>query len=127
MSLSVKAITDSDNADLFGKSASDLQTGITVGKRGITGTLKYVSDYSAAFGSGAEGSGNYIALHIECDVEGATITAKVTNPTTLDESGDVVLRIADKDTQTITVVASKEGYNTVTKVFSLKGLTCLSA
>lgn len=48
----------------------------------------------------------------------------VTNPVTLDPDGIVVLRIADKATQTITVVASKEGYESVTKVFTLTGLTC---
>jgi hypothetical protein len=126
MSLSVKGIVDADNADLFGLNASDLQSNIVVGRNNIRGTLKYVSDYSSAFG-GDLSHGNYMALHCEVPNEDdVTITVTVTNPVTLDESGDVVLRIADKDTQTITVVASKDGYNDVTKVFTLNKLTVLS-
>lgn len=119
----------SDSVDLFGKSASDLQSGIVVGDSAITGTLKYVSDYSAAF-SGADASGNFLALHCETDVEGATITVEVvggySGPSTLDSDGLIVDRIADKSTQTIKVVASKEGYNSAVRTFSLTGLTTLS-
>ncbi len=121
--LSVTPITD-NTIDLFGLDCDDLQENIVVGDDSITGTLKYVADYSSAF-SGAEASGNYIGLHCEVpDVDDVTITVTVTNPTTLDADGDVVLRIADKDSQTITVVASKSGYDSVTKVYELTGLTC---
>ena len=125
-SLSVTAIVDEDQADLFGLDASDLQEDIVIGDDEITGTLKYVADYSSAF-SGDEASGNYIALHIEVPNEDdVTITFKITNPVTLDDDGNVIGRIADKSTQTMTVVASKEGYADVTKVYSLTGLTCES-
>ena len=112
--------------DLLGKVISDLQSDIVIGTSAITGTLKYVADYSGFNGEGDPlSSGNYIALHITVpDVEDATITVTVTNPVVLDEDGIVILRIADKSTQTITVVASKQGYESVTKVFSLTGLTC---
>jgi len=97
-----------------------------VGDDAITGTLKYVDDYSSAF-SGDEASGNFIALHAEVpDVDDVTITITITNPSTLDEDGCYVGRIADKDSQTITVVASKDGYDDVTKVYDLSGLTCAS-
>lgn len=123
MGLSVSGIVDADNADLFGKEASDLQSGIVVSGSAITGTLKYVADYSSAFG-GDLASGNYIALHCEVPgVDDATITVTVTNPVVLDTDGNIVCRIADKSTQTITVVAAKSGFKSVTKVFSLKGLT----
>lgn len=119
-----------DSVDLFGKSASDLQENIVVGTSAITGTLKHVADYSAAFGSG-EDSGNYICLHFDTPgVTGATFVAEVVNgthgPVTLDPDGILVARIADKSTQTIKIVASKEGYQTVTKTYSLTGLTCLT-
>jgi hypothetical protein len=114
------------SVDLFGKTVSDLQSNVTIGDSAITGTLKYVEDYSSAFG-GDLSSGNYIAIHAEVPgVDGVAITVKVTNPVTLDEDGIAVLRIADKSTQTITVVASKEGCESVTKVFTLSGLTCLA-
>ena len=84
-----------------------------------------MDDYSSAFGEGLD-SGNYLALHFEVpDAADATIKVTLTNESTLDESGDIVLRIADKDTQTITVVASKAGLVPVTKTYSLTGLTCL--
>lgn len=112
--------------DLFGKTVSDLQSGVSIDGNEISGTLKYVADYSSAF-SGDEASGNYIVLHFSVpEVDDATITVKVTNPVTLDDDGIAVLRIRDKSTQTITVVSSKPGFKSVTKVYSLTGLTCLS-
>lgn len=122
----MKPITS--NADLFGKVAADLQSGVIVGSDAITGTLKYVDDYTGFSSKEEEQSGNYLALHAEVpELEDAIISVKVTNPVTLDTDGDVVLRIRDKSTQTITVVASADGYDSVTKVFSLSGLNVESA
>ena len=113
-----------DSVDLWGKKASDLQTGISISNSNdISGTLKYIDNYSSAFGPG-EDSGNYICLHFAADVRNANITVTITNPSTLDEDGIFVGRIADKSTQTITVVASKTGYTSVTKVFTLSNLVC---
>lgn len=110
--------------DLFGKVISDLQSSVSVGESAITGHLNYVSDYTGFSGDVALQSGNYLALHASVpDVEDVTITVKLTNTVTLDADGQIVLRIADKDSQTVTVVASKDGYDSVTKVFSLSGLT----
>ena len=125
--MSAEAVTDS--TDLFGKTADDLQENIAIDdSNAVTGTLKYVEDYSSAFGAG-EDSGNYIALKFTSD-EGATITAEVVNGVhgvvTLDEDGILVARIADKSTQSIRVVASKDGVS-VTKTFTLTGLTCEAA
>jgi hypothetical protein len=123
--LSVTAITD-PTIDLFGLDCDDLQEDVVVGDDAITGSLKYVDDYSSAF-SGDEASGNFIALHAEVpDVDDVIITITITNPSTLDEDGCYVGRSADKDSQTITVVASKDGYDDVTKVYDLSGLTCAS-
>lgn len=64
-----------------------------------------------------------MALHIEVpNVPDVTIEVTLTNTVTLDEDGMIVLYIADKSTQTITVVASKEGCESVTKVYSLNRL-----
>lgn len=126
MPVNVSAVSD-DSIELFDKVASDLQENVVVGTNAIAGTLKYVSDFSSAFG-GDLSSGNYLALYIETpDVSGSTITVEIVNgtsgPVTLDADGLWVGRIADKSTQTIKVVASKEGYNSVTKTYSLTGLT----
>lgn len=123
----MKSLTvDTDIAadeNLFGYVVSDLQSNVNIGNGVITGHLNYIDDYSTAF-SGADASGNYLAIHASVpDASDATITVTVTNPSTLDEDGICVCRIADKSTQTITVVASKEGYESVTKVFTLSGLT----
>lgn len=112
MSVNVDANIGADT-DLFGKVVSDLQEDIVVSAEGVTGTLKYVADYSSAYGPG-ENSGNYIVLHCTTPgFEGSTITAEVVNgvhgPVTLDEDGIVILRIADKDLQTVRIVASKDG------------------
>lgn len=119
-----------DSVDLFGKTASDLQEGIVIDEDSISGTVKYVEDYSSAYGSG-EDSGNYLVLHFEVpDVEGVTFTAElvggVHGPQTLDSDGICIFRVTDKNSQTIKVVASKTGYANVTKVYDLTGLTLAS-
>ncbi len=112
MSVNVDANIGADT-DLFGKVVSDLQEDVVVSAEGVSGTLKYIDDYSSAYGSG-ENSGYYLALHCTTPgVEGATITSEVIGgvhgPVTLDEDGIVISRITDKDTQTIEVVAYKDG------------------
>lgn len=67
-------------------------------------------------------------LHAEVpDTEDVTITAEVVNgvhgPQTLDSDGIYIFRITDKNLQKIRFVASKAGCESVTKVFTLKGLT----
>lgn len=111
MSVNVDADIGADT-DLFGKVVSDLQEDVVVSAEGVSGTLKYIDDYSSAYGPG-ENSGYYLALHCTTPgVEGATITSEVIGgvhgPVTLDEDGIVISRITDKDTQTIEVVAYKD-------------------
>lgn len=118
----------SASEDLFGKVVSDLQDEIAIGVNGaVTGELKYISDYTGFDSRPEMQVGNYIAIHCTTNVAGATISVKITNPVTLDDDGIFVGRIADKDTQTITITASAEGYQTTTKVLTLDGLTCESA
>lgn len=112
MSVNVDANIGTDT-DLFGKVVGDLQEDVVVSAEGVSGTLKYIADYSSAYGPG-ENSGYYLALHCTTPgVEGATITSEVIGgvhgPVTLDEDGIVISRITDKDTQTIEVVAYKDG------------------
>ena len=117
-----------DDEDLFGKYVSDLQEDVSVEDNAVYGTVKYIADYSAAgYGTG-EDSGNYLVLHAEVpEVEGVTITAEVVNGVhgvvTLDDDGILISRITDKFSQKIRFVASKEGYPSVTKTLSLRGLT----
>ena len=119
-----------DTVDLFGKVASDLQSGITVSSRGVSGTLKYIADYSSAYGPGMD-SGNYLVLHYATAEEGSTITCELiggtTGPVTLDPDGINITRVTNKSTQTIKVVASKTGYTDTVRYLSLKGLTLTPA
>ena len=107
--------------DLFGKVISDLQSDIVISDDAISGTLKYIDDYSSAF-SGDLASGNYIALHFDAP-EQATVKVKLTDEVTLDEDRIIILRIADKDTQTIKATLTL-GEQVVTKTYSLASLTC---
>ena len=124
LSLSAEPLED-NTVDLWGKTVSDLQDDIIIAGNAIAGTLKYVDDYSSAFGPGLD-SGNYLALKFTSD-EDAEIEVEIINgtsgPVTLDDDGIWVGRIADKDSQTIKVVASKDG-KSVTKTFTLEDLDC---
>lgn len=118
------------STDLFGKSVTDLQN-VYLSDNGLKGTLKYVADYSSAYGSG-EDSGNYAVIHAEVPgVEGVTLTVQVVggvhDPQTLDSDGICICRITNKSTQTIKVVASKDGCTSVTRVIRLNGLTLETA
>ena len=94
----------------------------------ISGMLAYISDYSAAYGPGMD-SGNYLVLHFSTGtVSGATIKAKLFGGTTgwvtVDPSDHILItRVTDKDSQTLVVVASKDGYLQTVKRYSLAGLT----
>lgn len=117
--------------DLFGKYVDDLQSDITVGSTGISGTLNYIADYTSAGYTGEEASGNYLAIHAEVpDVDGVTITAEIVGgthgPVTLDSDGILVARIKST-TQKVKFIASKTGYPNVTKTFRLNGLRLLKA
>lgn len=117
----------STSEDLFGKTVDELQSGVSVGTNAITGTLLYVDDYTGFSSKVEEQSGNYLALHCSVPLASdATITVEViggtSGPATLDDDGLIVDRIANTS-QKIKVVASKTGYESVTKTFNLTGLT----
>lgn len=116
-----------DTVDLFNKAASDLQSDIEIDGDTISGTLKYIADYSSAGYTDDEQSGNFLVLHFETEEEGSSITTElvggVHGPKELDEDGLAIFRIANKSTQTIKVVASKTGYTDTVRTFSLTGLT----
>lgn len=110
---------------MLGKVVSDLQSDLEVGEDTITGTLKYVDDYTGFSGDVAEQSGNYICLHATA-IDGATITVKLIGGAhdetkTLDSDGLILARITST-TQKIKLFAYKDGVS-ATKVFKLSGLT----
>lgn len=124
MSLAVDADVLS-SVDLFGKSVTDLQEGIDISGRMISGTLKYVNGgWDAGTWSAEESKGNYLVLHADA-TDGATITVEVIGgdhgPQTLDEDGICICRIKNTS-QKIRVSASKTNYTTNVKTYELDAL-----
>lgn len=115
-----------DGVSLLGKELDDLQSGVGVGVNDISGTLKYVTDFTGFSGDPAEQEGNYLVLHIDTDVEGATITVELIGgdhpePVELDSDRTIILRIKNIN-EKIRITTSKEGYPTSTKTYTLGGL-----
>lgn len=102
-----------------------MQSNVVVGDSEITGTLHYVTGYTEFSSLEEQQKGNYLALKFDF-AEGVTTTVEIVGgtkgPVTLDEDKNWVGLIANKDSQTIKVVAQKNGAN-VEKVYSLTGLT----
>lgn len=119
LTITVRAIPT--GVDLFGKDATDLQEDIAVSDDKITGTLKYVTDYTGFSGEPSEQQGNYLAIHAEANDETATVKVGITKMSTLDPDGDIVLIVRGTDTP-VTVTAEADGKDTVTKTFSLADL-----
>ena len=109
---------------MFGKSVSDLQSNIEVGSNAITGTLKYISDYSAAGYVGDEAKGNYLVIH-STSTGADSVTVEVVGGAhgerTLDNDGICICRIADTS-QKIRVKAYKDGQVGAVQTYSLADL-----
>lgn len=131
--LSVDADIDPE-VDLFGKVVTELQEDVVVDNDAIEGTLKYATGYTGFDSDPDLQEGNYIVVHCEVpNVEDVTIKAGLvpsasgSDLTVLDEDGIIVLRVADKSTQIVKVVASKSGCEDVTKTFDISELVCEEA
>lgn len=117
--------------DLLGKTVANLQEGVTIEDGFVLGKSKYVTGYTGFSGTKAEQKGNYVALHF--GVPDMTIGTDVTitvqgsqDPSPLDADGILVYRIKDdRSNLVITVVASKDGYTSITKKFDLSKLTLI--
>lgn len=114
-----------EGVSLLGKELSDLQSGVSVGMNDISGTVHYVTGYTGFSGDPAEQQGNYLALHIDSD-EDTTITVELIGgthgPVTLDSDRTLVVRLRNKQ-QKIKITVTKDGYDTITRTYTLAGLT----
>lgn len=110
---------------LLGKSVTDLQSDIAIGKGAITGTLKYVTGYTGFSGDTKEQSGHYLATH--CTVaEGTTVTAELVggaigHAVTLDADGILISRLDDSD-MVLVFKSYVDGVLQNTQTFDLSGL-----
>lgn len=128
--LNMEISTLEHDAVLYGKYASELQSDIVISEYRISGTLNYVTGYTGFSDDVRLQSGNYLAFRaIVPNVDGVTVTVQLKGeePITLDENGLIVLRITDKCSQIITIVASKDGYKSVRRRLSLSDLICLES
>ena len=115
---------------ILGKAVSSLQEDVVVHDKFIKGTLKYVTGYTGYSEEVDQQSGNFLALKFDVS-DGATTTVQLLggpnkNPVTLDNEANAVFRIADRNTQRIKVVTTL-GDDTITKVYSLAGLSIETA
>ena len=126
--LSLSVSPESSEANLFGKTVSELQTGIVVGDSEITGTLNYVTGYTGFDSNPEKQSGNYLALKIDA-TSGSTTTVEVVGgdkgPVTLDSDMNIVLFIKST-TQSVKVVTSM-GDESIEKTYALTRLTLTPA
>jgi hypothetical protein len=126
--ISVTIDPEDDDADLLGKTVSDLQEDIVVNDNGVYGTLKNVTGYTGFSGVASEQSGHYLALKIDTEDDDDEITVEliggtVGHPVTLDSDRNIVLRITNPLRQKIRVVAShldSETNNVVTVTKTLR-------
>lgn len=123
-------LVDADIAvdtDLLGKVVGDLEEDIVVKGTDISGTLHYVTGYTGFSGLEEEQEGNYLALYYRVpNVSGVTIKVKAGDgaAVTLDSDGLHILRVKNAEAlnKKIVVTASKDGYETVRRVYSVSGL-----
>lgn len=126
--LEIIADTDiSATFDLLGKVISDLQEDIEIEDDVVSGTLKYVSDYTGFSGDVEEQEGNYLALHIDAiGAVGSTVKVQlvggVHGEVTLDSDRVIIIRITSTE-QKVKITASKTGLEDVVRELKLTGLT----
>lgn len=118
---------ENGETDVLGKTVAELQSGVTISGSTISGTLNNIDGYTGFSGNVAEQSGHYLVLRADTGNASDTITVEliggtVGRPVTLDSDRNIVLRIANTSTQSVKVVAT-DGKQTVTKSYSLTGLT----
>lgn len=121
--LTVTADIPSDT-DLLGKSVTDLQTNVTLGKSAIRGELKYINNYTGFSGDPTEQKGNYLVLKCECEDADSIVVELVGGihgPVTLDSDGLIIFRVSN-NTQVVKVTANASGYESYTKTYTLTGL-----
>lgn len=125
--MTIGAETDNLPVDLLGKTASDLQSNISVTDGVVSGALKYVTGYTGFSGETELQSGHYLALDFVFSTTPDSATIDLIGGNTGIKALDLtdntlVVRITNPATQIIRVTATKSGVTT-TKDFALYGLT----
>ena len=109
---------------------SEFQSGLVVDNTNLTisGTLYNVTGFTAYSEDVADQDGNFMILKIEANPSDADIVYQVINGQSEgsqvppDANGIAVIKVADAENEQLKVIASKNGYETLTYVYSLTGL-----
>lgn len=123
--MTVKAVED--DTDLFGKTADELQYGITMKGNVISGTLKQVTDYTGFSSEEEDQEGHYLAMKYEPTPSDSSVYVELVNGTVgerkLDEDHIMILKIADPKEQSIKVrVVNDDSDEETTSNYSISGL-----
>lgn len=117
----------SSETSVLGKTVGDLQQNVVISDTDISGTLHYVTDYTGFSSNPTDQQGNYLALKFEVDTPGTDVYVNLAGGTVgwvkLDEDLLHVLKIANKDSQTVQVYYQIGEEKSETKTYSLTGLT----
>lgn len=117
----------SPSLDLLGLHVNDLQSNVAVSTSNlnITGELKYVTDYTGFSSNPEEQEGNYLVLHAD-DPEADKIVVELIGgtkgPVELDSDRVIVIRIRNKDTQSVKVTSYVDDEVKETATFSIANL-----
>lgn len=121
---------EDSEANVLGKTVSDLQENIVVGDTSISGTLKHATDYNGYSSDTSLQEGNFLVLKFEPPETAVSTTVELVGgtrgPVELDEDLNCVFRIAN-NRQKIKVVCTLEGGDTITNVYKLNRLTLLQS
>lgn len=127
--MSPKIVDVPENEDLLSKKVSDLQENITVKDRVFYGKLKKVTGWTE-FNPGKEDeqNGHYLAMKIETDDPTATVNFELVGGTgkstgTLDEDRILILRIQDKNKQSLKLKITNDTEETEVTEYKFYGLT----
>lgn len=126
MTPTVKLTAMEDDTDLLGKTAEDLQYGITMKGNKISGTLKHVTDYTNFSSNPDEQEGHYLAMKYTPSPEDAEVHVTLINGTvgerTLDEDHIMITRITDPSTQKIKVRVTTDDAESDPMIYDISGL-----
>ena len=120
-------MNDTISDAFLGKHVADLQSGVKFSANGISGTLKYIENWTDFSSLETENTGYFLAFKsalanadkITVQLIGAKTTKGVQE---LDADGIAVFHITDPKSQMVQVVAYKDG-KLQQKLYSLRGLT----
>lgn len=119
----------------MGKTVSDLQTGVAISGRNISGTLKYVTGYTQFSSKTSERKGHYLALSIDgttlgdfSSIQCGIIPSYSEPPRGLvemrnDPDKNIVIRVTNTDQIVRLKLVSADGNITEYRDYSLSGLT----